>query len=349
MFGKKKNTEIEREDLTKEHAKIIEFLKEKEIKFLEIEDTEGELLEEFDDFIKEKLNLTNALKWKDENFLEFIKKMNELGASLFYISSPFVLEEHFDEPEEFKSQKILSKHEGETPFIIISCFLEGVNHYCEKFSEWYIDAKEHYNNGSEDNQYENDGFYGGLTEKEKERYSKQIIVHPKFNEFNKNQNLREMFIKEFFPDIYKKLRDSWKISELTRFARDKYDFLKSSGQDMDNLKFEENLDVDDEDKKEIIGIKTFYCPECNEEFELEIDEDDDLEDGILTDCPECDEEVEVYEENLVEEDEDRWQCEHCEEKFDLEDEQEDEIEKEGKIEVECPHCHKITNCEYEEI
>lgn len=110
-------------------------------------------------------------------------------------------------------------------------------------------------------------------------------------------------------------------------------------------------DTDEEDKKEIIGIKTFYCPECNEEFELEIDEDDDLEDGILTDCPECDEEVKVYEENLVEnqEDEDRWQCEHCEEEFDLEDEQEDEIEKEGKIEVECPHCHKITNCEYGEI
>jgi arginine deiminase len=119
MFGKKKNTKSEKGDLTKEHEEIIKFLREEEIKFLEIEDTEGELLEEFDDFIKEKLNLTNAIKWRNENFLEFIKKMNKLGASFFYISSPFVLEEHFEEPEEFKSQKILSKHEGETPFIIV--------------------------------------------------------------------------------------------------------------------------------------------------------------------------------------------------------------------------------------
>jgi hypothetical protein len=297
MFGKNKKIKAE-EDLTKEHTEIIEFLKRREIKFLEIEDTEGMALEEFDDFIKEKLNLTNALKWKNENFLEFIKKMNELGSSLFYISSPFVLDEYFEESEEFKSQKLLSKHEGETPFVIVSCFLGGVNHYCEKFTEWYCDAKEHYKNGNEENQYESDGFYGGLTEKEKERYSRQIIVHPKFKEFNKNQNLREMFIKEFFPEIYKKLGDSWKISELTRFARDKYDFLKSSGQDMDNLKFEESLEEED-DGKEVIETKTFCCPKCEEEFELEIDKDDNLEEGVLTDCPKCDKEIEVFEDDLV--------------------------------------------------
>jgi hypothetical protein len=56
MFGKKEKIETEIEDLTKEHTKIIEFLKESKIRFLEIGDTMGELLEDFDDFIKEKLN-----------------------------------------------------------------------------------------------------------------------------------------------------------------------------------------------------------------------------------------------------------------------------------------------------
>jgi len=44
---------------------------------------------------------------------------------------------------------------------------------------------------------------------------------------------------------------------------------------------------------------------------------------------------------------DDWECEHCGKAFELDEEQE-EIEEEGSIEVECPYCHKMTTCEYEE-
>jgi predicted RNA-binding Zn-ribbon protein involved in translation (DUF1610 family) len=121
-----------------------------------------------------------------------------------------------------------------------------------------------------------------------------------------------MFIKEFFPDIYRKLKDSWKISELTRFARDKYNFLESSGKDMENLSFDD-LEDEEEIEEEIIGTKTFRCPECDEEFELEIDEEDDLDDGVLTDCPECGEEIEVFEDDLVDEEWDELEDEDIEE------------------------------------
>jgi DNA-directed RNA polymerase subunit RPC12/RpoP len=110
------------------------------------------------------------------------------------------------------------------------------------------------------------------------------------------------------------------------------------------------LSMEKEETEEIEGKTDFICSECGKEFSLEIDGEDSLEEGIETDCPYCKEEVILYEENLKEneDEEDEWECEHCGKTFELDEEQEDEIDEEGSIEVECPYCHKMTTCEYEE-
>ena len=107
------------------------------------------------------------------------------------------------------------------------------------------------------------------------------------------------------------------------------------------------------DKEETID---FICPECEKEFSLEIDEDDDLDEGVETKCPYCEEELTLSEEDLKKnkdadeenENEDDRECKHCGKTFELEEEQEEEIEEKGSIKVECPHCHKMTTCEYED-
>ena len=62
-------------------------------------------------------------------------------------------------------------------------------------------------------------------------------------------------------------------------------------------------------------------------------------------------EYETDDENKGEEeenDEDNWECEHCGKAFELNEAGEEEIENQGFIEVKCPHCYKMTTCEYEE-
>jgi len=54
------------------------------------------------------------------------------------------------------------------------------------------------------------------------------------------------------------------------------------------------------------------------------------------------------EDDLEEEDGDDWTCEHCEKEFILSEEIENEIEKSKGKDVECPNCHELTHCEYED-
>jgi predicted Holliday junction resolvase-like endonuclease/predicted RNA-binding Zn-ribbon protein involved in translation (DUF1610 family) len=47
----------------------------------------------------------------------------------------------------------------------------------------------------------------------------------------------------------------------------------------------------------------FVCPECGKVITLELDEEDNLKEGIETDCPHCKQEITLYEEDLEKKDE----------------------------------------------
>lgn len=71
-------------------------------------------------------------------------------------------------------------------------------------------------------------------------------------------------------------------------------------------------------------------------------------DKISSDDADYEDDDEKEWEDLEEESEESWLCKNCEKDFDLEPDVEKEIERIGKKEVECPHCHEKTICEYED-
>lgn len=50
--------------------------------------------------------------------------------------------------------------------------------------------------------------------------------------------------------------------------------------------------------------KSFECPECEDELCLEIDDEDNLEEGVETKCPNCKKDITLYEDDLKEDEED---------------------------------------------
>lgn len=87
----------------------------------------------------------------------------------------------------------------------------------------------------------------------------------------------ETSVKEIYDDIDKKLE------------KEKRD-----------LKDEENVeDEDEENGEEQEEEYEVICPKCDEEFTLELDEDDDLEEGIRVKCPSCKKSITITEDDVV--------------------------------------------------
>lgn len=90
----------------------------------------------------------------------------------------------------------------------------------------------------------------------------------------------ETVVKDLYEDIDYKLKE---------VKQKKVDF--SDKEDDENKEFEEGDEVD------------VICPQCGEEFEIELEQDDDFKKGVKTDCAECDEEITLHEEDIAEEEE----------------------------------------------
>ena len=59
-------------------------------------------------------------------------------------------------------------------------------------------------------------------------------------------------------------------------------------------------DEDEDGEEEDEETTDFICPECRKIITLELDEEDNLDDGIETDCPYCKKEITLYEDDLEE-------------------------------------------------
>lgn len=93
------------------------------------------------------------------------------------------------------------------------------------------------------------------------------------------------------------------INDLYKNIEQKVSSVKSK-----TPKFNEDYtDEDDEDNDEDEEETTdFICPECRKIITLKLDEDDDLEDGIETDCPYCKEDITLCEDDLEENEGDKY-------------------------------------------
>ena len=134
--------------------------------------------------------------------------------------APEISEEDVIEPEEFKSENILSKHIGEVPFLLFGFYLNNKFHYIDLSTDWFNEISRLCETGSSENKIEEDNGdeWEDLTEEDKENYGRKIAQHPDFSKFLKNYTIRKMFIRRYFPEIYKEV-DECGLNEIIDMAR----------------------------------------------------------------------------------------------------------------------------------
>jgi predicted peroxiredoxin len=189
------------ENLKSVKQKIIDFCKLNSIKLFEIKNKEQDMLEEFYDIARRKLNIENAIEW-DEDLAIFLEQAKEMGVKMFYLCALEVKNEDVTEPENFKSERILEQNIGEIPFLILSCPLNGVNHFFEIKTNWFEDAKDSYESGPDENEInEEEDEWEDLKDEDIENYALEVMKHLEFpkGEINSEEALK--FIKENFQDI----------------------------------------------------------------------------------------------------------------------------------------------------
>ncbi|GAI91644.1 unnamed protein product, partial [marine sediment metagenome] len=81
----------------------------------------------------------------------------------------------------------------------------------------------------------------------------------------------------------------------------KEEVVKGLYDDIDNKLKEVKKNTDlksklsqEETNDEEIEKYEIKCPECKKDFDLELDEDDDLDGGVNVECPNCNEEVAIH-------------------------------------------------------
>ncbi len=125
---------------------------------------------------------------------------------------------------------------------------------------------------------------------------------------------------------------------------------------------ESKLNKREKSLKEVIDKKKVYWKEVrvdtkekktpDKKIEVEDTSINELYDTIDDKISSIKNKAPNIEKSLEEDDEDDedddWVCKHCKGKFELDEETEDEIYNEGGKKIKCPHCNKMTLCEYED-